>query len=60
MGQQNHMIFQNSGSFGNKVMSGIKNTAEVVGAGKTMYDVGKGLWQGFQYVRPSISTMLKI
>jgi len=52
------MIFQNSGGFGNKVMSGIKNTAEVVGAGKTMYDVGKGLWQGFQYVRPFISAMI--
>jgi len=39
-------------------MSGIRNTAEVVGAGKTMYDVGKGLWQGFQYVRPFISAMI--
>ena len=58
MGQQNHIIFQNSDSFGNKVMSGIKNTAEVVSAGKTLYDVGKGLWQGFQYVRPFISAMI--
>ena len=36
MGQQNHIIFQNSDSFGNKVMSGIKNTAEVVGAGNNV------------------------
>ena len=58
MGQQNHLILHNSDSFGNKVVSGMKNTAEVVSAGKTLYEVGKGLWQGFQYVRPFISAMI--
>ena len=53
MGQHNHLILQNSDSFGNEVVSGIKSTAEVVGAGKTLYDVGKGLWQGFSRLGPS-------
>ena len=48
MGQQNPIILQSSDGFGNKVVDGIKNTAQVAGAAKTIYDVGKGLWQGFQ------------
>ena len=58
MGQQNPIILQSSDGFGNKVVDGIKNTAQVAGAAKTIYDVGKGLWQGFPYVRPFISAVI--
>ena len=53
MGQQNHIIFQNSDSFGNKVMSGIKNTAEVVGAGKQCMMWGRACCRGSSMLGPS-------
>ena len=53
MGQQNHLILQNSDSFGNKVVSGIKNTAEVVSAGKHCMMWGRGCGRGFSMLGPS-------
>ena len=39
-------------SFGDKVLGGLKTTAEAAGAAKTIYDVGKGIWGAVSRIAP--------
>ena len=45
-------------TIGAKIWSGIRTTAEVAGAAKTAYDIGKGIYSVGRIVGPMLAPLL--
>ncbi len=45
-------------SIGNKVIGGIRQGAQLAGELKTIYDVGKGIYQAGRFVAPFITPFI--
>ncbi len=45
-------------SIGNKIIGGIRQGAQIAGELKTIYDVGKGIYQAGRFVAPFIVPFL--
>ena len=45
-------------TIGTKIMSGIRPTAEVAGAAKTIYDIGKGIYSVGRVVAPMLAGII--
>ena len=45
-------------TIGAKILSGIRTTAEVAGAAKTIYDIGKGIYSVGRVAAPILGALL--
>ena len=45
-------------TIGTKILSGIRTTAEVAGAAKTIYDIGKGIYSVGRVAAPMLGALL--
>ena len=45
-------------TIGTKILSGIRTTAEVAGAAKTIYDIGKGIYSVGSIAAPMLGALI--